>query len=82
MVAEDAGKVKQAVRMFQYGYRQDGVDDYDHELAIKGFPKNVFKIHQIVDTVHFASKLEFPLLQLADICAFLIKRRLLNFHRR
>jgi Protein of unknown function (DUF3800) len=78
MVAEDAGKVKQAVRMFQIGYRQDGVDDYYHELAIRGFPKNVFKTRQIVDTVHFASKLESPLLQIADTCAFLIKRRLQN----
>jgi hypothetical protein len=78
LVAEDAGKVKQAVRMFQDGYRQDQVDSYFVEIKIKGYPKNVFQTRQIVDTVHFAGKRESPLLQIADTCAFVIKRQLQN----
>ena len=58
LVAEDSGKVKQAMRMFQDGYRQDSVDSYYTETAIRGYPDNVFKTQQIVDTVHLAAKQE------------------------
>jgi hypothetical protein len=37
---------------------------------------NVFPVERIIDTAHFAEKPEAQLLQLADACAFVIKRRL------
>jgi len=76
LVAEDTGKVKETLRLFHEGYRQDYVDSFFDEIAVKGFPKNVFKTRNIIDAVHFARKLESPLLQIVDTCAFLIKRQL------
>lgn len=74
LIAEDTGRVKEALKMFHDGYRQDYVDSYFAEIAIKDYPKNVFKTRNIIDAVHFASKAESPLLQIADTCAFFIKR--------
>jgi hypothetical protein len=76
LIAEDMDKVKGALRMFHDGYRQDHVDSYFAEISIKGFPENIFKTRNIIDAVHFARKTESPLLQIADTCAFLIKRQL------
>jgi hypothetical protein len=76
LIAEDTGKVKEALRLFHDGYRQDYVDSYFDEIRIKGYHQNVFKTRNISDAVHFARKNESPLLQIADTCAFLIKRQL------
>jgi len=45
LVAEDAGKVKQVLRMFQEGYGQDRVDSYFDEIAIKGYPNPSYSTH-------------------------------------
>lgn len=76
IVAEDAGKIKSAIKDIQDGYRQDSVDEYFNYFEDKGVKNNLFKTKQIIDTVHFASKKASPLLQVADTCAFLIKRQL------
>jgi hypothetical protein len=76
LIAEDTGKVKEALRQFHDGYRQDYVDSYFDQIRIRGYPQNVFETRNIIDAVHFARKNESPLLQIADTCAFLIKRQL------
>jgi hypothetical protein len=76
LIAEDMDKVKGALRMLHDGYRQDYVDSYFDEIRIGGLPQNVFKTRNIIDAVHFARKTESPLLQIADTCAFLVKRQL------
>lgn len=75
LIAEDAGKIKSALKMLQEGYRHDEVDSYFWELR-RDYPKDVFKTRRIIDTIHFAPKGESPLLQIADTCAFVIKRQL------
>jgi hypothetical protein len=39
---------------------------------------NVLPVQRIIDTAHFAEKHEAPILQLADACAYIIKRRMMG----
>jgi hypothetical protein len=39
---------------------------------------NVLPLDRIVESVHFAEKNESSLLQVADVCAFAIKRKIMN----
>jgi len=67
LVAENTGKVQALMKLIHNGYRDpvlnEKVDD------------DVLAAPQIIDTVHFAAKMDTPLLQLADVVAFLVKRR-------
>lgn len=38
--------------------------------------RNLIPLQRVIDTAHFAEKTEAPILQLADVCAYFIKRRL------
>lgn len=62
LVIEDSGKVKGTLKLIHAGYRRDPI------------AADVFTTKNIVDTVHFAAKEESQLLQIADTCAFIIKR--------
>ena len=41
-------------------------------------PEEVFPIDHIIDTAHFADKLDCPILQIADACALVLKRRMMG----
>jgi len=73
LVAEDTDRVKKAVKNAHALLR-----DPDR-LAGSGFEHTTgLPLQKIVDTPHFASKAESAPLQLADVCAYLILRRLLR----
>lgn len=40
--------------------------------------KKIVPLQRVIDTAHFAEKSEAPILQLADVCAYFIKRRLMG----
>ena len=72
VVAEDTPHAKRAIKALHVGMGRD--DDAYWEEEVRGF--HVFSTNKIVDTVHFADKQESSLLQIADACAFVIKRHL------
>ena len=73
LVAEDTDRVKKAVKNAHALLR-----DADR-LAGSGFEHMPgLPLKKIVDTPHFASKAESAPLQLADVCAYLILRRLMR----
>jgi hypothetical protein len=68
VTAEDTDQVKEAVSFFHEGAKKtDHYDDY--------WDRGVFKTRAIVDTINYAPKDKSPLLQIADHCAFITKRR-------
>jgi hypothetical protein len=71
LVAEDTDRIKRAVKD-SHTFLRDPKRIAGTEFA--GFPG--LPLRKIVDTPHFASKTDSKLLQLADMCAFLIMRRL------
>ena len=73
LVAEDTDRVKRAVKD-AHAFLRDPKRIAGTEFAT--FP--VLPLKKIVDTPHFASKVDSKLLQLADMCAFLIMRRLMR----
>jgi hypothetical protein len=40
--------------------------------------ENLIPLQRVIDTAHFAEKNEAPILQLADVCAYFIRRRLMG----
>jgi Protein of unknown function (DUF3800) len=67
LIAEDTQKVKSTIKWIHEGYTypfDDGEDETDG-----------FSTKRIVDTVHFAKKQDSLLLQVADHCAFIVKRK-------
>jgi uncharacterized protein DUF3800 len=76
VVHENNEQSRDLVRSIHNEYRNphDAVKKFqDAHNAAYGLP---FK--NIIDTAHFAEKRDTPILQLADICAFVIKRRLMG----
>ena len=69
LIAEDAGKLKQVLKYVHDGYTYTG-PTLDTELA--------FQSKHIIDALHFAEKDESLLLQIADHCAFIVKRKVMN----
>lgn len=67
IVAEKPGKIEEGLRMFHQGYASDELYQYN---------PRAFSTDRIIDTIAFAGKNELILLQIADVCAFVIKRRL------
>ena len=67
LIAEDVAGVKDAIRMIHEGY----TDPTDHD-------DGAFSARNVVDAVHFAKKDELLLLQVADHCAFIVKRALMG----
>lgn len=68
VTVEDSDKLKAGVRWYHDGaQKRDEHDDY--------YDRGTFVTKNIVDTVNFASKRDSPVLQIADHCAFLAKRK-------
>jgi len=70
LIAEDVKKMKSALKVLHSGY----TDRYA-EVGIDG---KTFHSTRIIETVHFAAKAESMPLQIADACAFVIKRHLMD----
>jgi Protein of unknown function (DUF3800) len=68
LIAEDAPQTKKHISMLHEGYTASHVGYEDA-------PKDAFLSKRIVDTVHFAKKDQSLLLQIADHCAFIAKRK-------
>lgn len=73
IIAEDRKGVKSAVRFVHSGY----TSQRPYESS-DGLVRPEFKSKHIIETVHFANKSESIILQIADTCAFLIKRQLMR----
>jgi hypothetical protein len=67
LIAEDTDKVKSAIHLFHDGYTDPDVDE-----------EEAFRSKYIIDSVNFAKKQNSLLLQIADHCAFIIKRKLME----
>jgi hypothetical protein len=65
IVAEQSGKIENALKAMHKVYAGD-----------ESYNPRVFSTERIVDTITFAGKSESILLQIADTCAFVIKRKL------
>jgi hypothetical protein len=71
LVAEDTDLVKPAVKAAHAVLRDP------NQLGGAGYPEvDGLPLRKVVDTPHFAAKRDSSLLQCADLCAFLIMRRL------
>jgi hypothetical protein len=66
LIAEDSPKIRKLVEQFHDGYTYPMEEDDAPEA---------FRSQYIIDAVHFAKKDKSILLQIADHCAFIIKRR-------
>src|SRR5579872_621704 len=75
LIAEDTDRVKVALKEAHRILKSPNGSPEFQELAVtvRGLP-----LKKIVDTVYFASKRESAPLQIADLCAFLIMRRLMR----
>ena len=67
LIGEETGKIQKALKLLQALLRSD-----QSNIIQQAY----FKSHRIVDTIHFADKRSSILLQLADVAAFFIRRRL------
>ena len=76
LIAEDRDRVRKALKMAHAMFRGRAPDAYQREWedVEEGLFKVLLPLDRIVETVHFAQKGESSLLQVADICAFAIKR--------
>jgi Protein of unknown function (DUF3800) len=76
MVYENNDNAKQIIRKMHNFLRSSAALDGAYRM---GFAlANVIPFQRIVDTAHFAEKLDTSLLQIADACAFGIKRHLME----
>jgi hypothetical protein len=71
LVAEDTDHVKPMVKVAHAFLRDPSQIGKANWPEIDGLP-----LRKVVDTTHFAAKRDSALLQLADVCAFLLMRRL------
>jgi hypothetical protein len=87
LVAEKTGKVEAFLKLIHGAFSTETVDIYwenreiDRELRKNNkqlISHAAFKTRRIIDTIHFAAKGESALLQIADTCAFLLKRQLMQ----
>ncbi|MEH2484997.1 DUF3800 domain-containing protein [Bradyrhizobium sp. AZCC 2230] len=67
LIAEDTPVLKKTLRNVHEGYTDPTLET-----------ESAFKAPNIIDAVHFAQKDESLLLQIADHCAFIIKRKLMG----
>jgi len=70
IIAEDAPKMKKMIKAMHAGYAD--------RFSALGENDKVFHSNHIVETVHFAEKAESMPLQVADACAFVMKRHLME----
>lgn len=71
VIAEDRSGVKETIKFLHASYTQ-------RATGRRSFEHDYFRSNHIVDTVHFAKKEESILLQIADVCAFCLKRRVMR----
>jgi hypothetical protein len=72
IILEDSSRTKGDLKFLQAIFR----DSSDIHMSFLHARK--FKSKRIIETVHFAGKRDSPMLQIADICAFTIKRQLMR----
>jgi hypothetical protein len=70
IIAEDTDKVKAMIKAIHSAYT--------NRFLPLGEGSKVFDSNHIIETVHFARKNESMPLQIADVCAFVIKRTLME----
>ncbi len=73
LIAEDTDRVKDAVKAAHTILKSQKELAEGHFAEVEGLP-----LKKIVDTPHFAAKADSAPLQIADVCAFLIMRRLMR----
>ena len=71
LIAEDTPEIKQTIHALHKLYT---------DRSIRDLPENAFRSNRIVDAVHFATKDQSLLLQIADHCAFIMKRKIMKRH--
>lgn len=71
LIAENNDSARKSLKLVQAIYR-----DRDYRANIDFIMTKSFKSRHIIEALHFAEKHESPLMQLADVCAFVIKRHL------
>jgi hypothetical protein len=76
LIAEDRDRVRKALKIAHASFRGRALEQYqiDMKEVTEGLFKLLLPLERIVETIHFAQKGESSLLQVADICAFAIKR--------
>jgi hypothetical protein len=77
LIAEDREPVRKMLKLLQSIITGRPPQQYKHALSDPTFApdlKFLMPLQRIIETVHFAQKVESSLLQVADICAFAIKR--------
>jgi Protein of unknown function (DUF3800) len=70
IIAEDAPKMKRLLK--------DAHAGYSNRFAEIGESDKTFHSNHIIETAHFATRAESMPLQLADVCAFVIKRHFME----
>jgi hypothetical protein len=87
LIAEDRQLMRKMLKMSQAIFRGRAPSKFQVEMdqimaeesdVLGRLYKVIFPLDRIVETVHFAQKTESSLLQVADICAFAIKRHLMK----
>ena len=73
IVAEDNDQARKMIKQVHAGFRKSGA------LAIR-YPDNILPLRHIRGSVHFADKDESAPLQIADLCAFIIRGHLSGKH--
>lgn len=71
LVVENTRQTQAGIKLIHKGISRASTIEYEFLP-----PDDVLTVEYIVDTVHFASKDESALLQIADMCAFIIKRQM------
>jgi hypothetical protein len=80
LIAEDRDRVRKMLKIAHAMFRGRAPRRYQEELEKirEGLIEKVMPLQRIVETVHFVQKSESSLLQVADICAFAIKRNIMK----
>ena len=81
-IAEDRDRVRKMLKLSHALLRGRMPEEYEAAVGFETIREGIFAklipFERIVETVHFAQKGEPSLLQIADICAFAIKRDLMK----
>jgi hypothetical protein len=80
MIAEDRDKIRKITKASHSLFRGRATSDLKKMMPPDiGSPfDSLVPFQRVIDTVHFAKKSETAPLQIADVCAFAIKRHLMG----
>jgi Protein of unknown function (DUF3800) len=83
LIAEDRPEVRNTVKFTHGVFRGRGLkqDQSSFEAIKNKLLGELMPLERIVETVHFVQKRESSLLQVADLCAFAIKRNMQKAQR-